>query len=85
VLDAQPDFNPGWSDGTLRSTNGFNNISVYATSAVESLFGVGGQEGRLMITGHELTSVAVVDALQGVLTRAQQKPCEVKGICKATN
>jgi hypothetical protein len=45
-LDAQPDFNPGWSDGTLRSTNGFNNISVYATSAVESLFGAGGQEGE---------------------------------------
>jgi hypothetical protein len=45
-LDAQPDFNPGWSEGTLRSTNGFDSISVYATSAVESLFGVGGQNGE---------------------------------------
>jgi hypothetical protein len=45
TIDAQPDFNPGWSDGTLCSLNGFTSISVYSTAAVESLFGVGGQNG----------------------------------------
>lgn len=44
-LDAQPGFNPGWSDGTATQPAGFNKVTLRAGFAVDSVFNVGAQTG----------------------------------------
>jgi hypothetical protein len=45
TIDAQPDFNPGWADGTVTQLSGFPTVSLMSGWALDSLFGVGAQSG----------------------------------------
>jgi hypothetical protein len=45
TIDAQPDFNPGWADGSVAQANGFSAINLKTGCAVDSMFGVGAQSG----------------------------------------